>query len=77
MTNLVRATRQALGFTQEQFAKKANIPLRTYKRYEADTEKTEYRVPNAVTAIRIAKTLGKTVEELWDSERPHTGILAM
>ena len=77
MTNLVRATRQALGFTQEQFAKKANIPLRTYKRYEADTNKSEYRIPNVVTAIKIAKTLGKTVEELWGNERLHTGILAM
>lgn len=75
MNNPIRATRQSLGFTQEQFARKANIPLRTYKRYEADTDKSEYRIPNAVTAIKIAKNLGTTVEKLW-AQSVRTGIIA-
>lgn len=65
MTNIIKIRRQLLGLTQLQFANRANIPQRTYKRYEADTANKEYRVPDAVTAIRIAKVLGTTVEELW------------
>lgn len=65
MINLIRAKRQSLGLTQAQFAGKANTPLRTYKRYEADADNKEHRIPDAVTAIRIARALDSTVEELW------------
>ena len=65
MTNIIKSKRKALGLTQLQFATQAKIPLRTYKRYEANKDSTEHRIPDAVTAIRIAKTLGSTVENLW------------
>ena len=65
MANLIRIKRQSLGLTQAQFASKANMPLRTYKRYEANANNKEHRIPDAVTAIKIAQILGSTVEELW------------
>lgn len=68
MINTVQLRRKSLGLTQAQFAGKANIPLRTYKRYEADTESTEHRIPDAVTAIRIADALDvRDLRELWGS----------
>ena len=65
MTNIIKTKRQSLGLTQLQFASKAQIPLRTYKRYEADITSNDHRIPDAVTAIKIAKALGSTVEKLW------------
>jgi len=65
MGNKIKAARQSLGLTQLQFADKAKIPLRTYKRYEADESSNDRRIPDAVTAIRIAQTLDTTVEKLW------------
>ncbi len=65
MDNKIRVKRQSLGLTQVQLASKANMPLRTYKRYEADKGNKEHRIPDAVTAIKIAHVLGSTVEELW------------
>lgn len=49
------------GYTQEELAKKAGIAVMSYYRYEYGE-----RVPNTRTAIRIAKILNTTVEELWD-----------
>jgi len=69
MTNPIQAKRKSLGLTQAQFAGKANIPLRTYKRYEADTRSTDHRIPDAVVAIRIADALGmKDLRELWGTK---------
>lgn len=65
MGNKIKAARQSLGLTQLQFADKAKIPLRTYKKYEADESSNDRRIPDAVTAIRIAKSLDTTVEMLW------------
>ena len=65
MVNVIRTKRQSLGLTQVQLADIANTPLRTYKRYEADANNKEHRTPDAVTAIRIARALESTVEELW------------
>lgn len=70
MTNLIKSKRQTLGLTQLQFANKAKISTRTYKRYEADTTSKEYRIPDAVTAIKIARALDSTVEELWGTKVP-------
>ena len=67
MTNAIKTQRKLLGLTQVQFADKAKIPLRTYKRYEADKDSKEHRIPDAVTAIRIADALGvKDLRELWN-----------
>jgi len=72
MTNTIQARRKLLGLTQAQFAGKANIPLRTYKRYEADINSNDHRVPDAITAIRIADVLGVSdLRELWGTKCPH------
>lgn len=56
----LRAAREASGKTQAQVAKEAGVSEAAYQMYEYDT-----RCPNARTAIRIARALGVTVEELF------------
>ena len=65
--NTVKLKRQLSGLTQLQFSQKINIPLRTYKRYEADENSNEYREPKISTAIKIADELGvRDLRDLWD-----------
>lgn len=52
--------------TQEGISKKCNITCRSYQRYEHGK-----RTPNVYTAIRIARVLKTTVEELFPLERPN------
>lgn len=56
----LRAAREASGKTQAQVAKEAAVSERLYQDYEYD--KCE---PGVRTAIRIARALGTTVEELF------------
>ena len=56
----LRAAREASGKTQAQVAKEANVAERMYQDYEYDK-----REPGVRTAIRIAKALNSTVEELF------------
>ena len=66
MNNHLREKRLSLGLTQAQLAGKARTPLRSYRRYEADITNKEHRIPDALTAIRIANALGvKDLRELW------------
>lgn len=66
MKNHLREKRLSLGLTQAQLAGKAKTTLRSYRRYEADITNKEHRLPDAVTAIRIADALGvKDLRELW------------
>ncbi len=60
--NKIKKFRLSHKLTQIKMAAKANIPTRSYQNYEAGK-----RVPDAFTAIKIAKALGTTVEELWAS----------
>lgn len=53
--------RHKAGFTQKQIANSVGIAEVSYKRYEYGN-----RVPDARTAIRIAKALNTTVEDLWN-----------
>lgn len=53
--------RRKVGLTQKQIANSVGIAEVSYKRYEYGN-----RVPDARTAIRIAKALNTTVETLWD-----------
>ena len=55
------AMRKQSGKTIVQIAKEACISSRGYQKYELSGS-----LPNARTAIRIAKALDTTVEELWD-----------
>ena len=59
--NLV-AARQHLGKTQKQVADEVKLNIRMYQRYE-----TGVGTNTIQTAIRIAKSLGTTVEHLWDN----------
>ena len=56
----LRAAREASGKTQAQVAKEAKVAERLYQDYEYD--KCE---PGVRTAIRIARALNSTVEDLF------------
>lgn len=56
----LKITRQKQGLTQVEVAKKANITVTSYQRYESGE-----RIPRADTAKLIAKALNSTVEELF------------
>lgn len=58
----------AAGKTQAQVAKEANIGERLYQDYEYNK-----RTPSVTTAIRIARVLGSTVEELFGAATPAIG----
>ena len=59
----LRAAREQSGKTQAQVAMEVNVSERIYQSYEYD--KAE---PGVRTAIRIARALGTTVEELFDGQ---------
>lgn len=69
MSNKLKEKRAIIGLTQVQVAKKADITERDYRRYECSDRK-----PNVLTAIRIAKALGTTVEELWGNSSTNANI---
>ena len=56
----LRITRLLKGFTQEEIAKAAQISTRRYRDYESGK-----RIPNALTAIRIANKLNSDVKTLF------------
>ena len=60
MTTKLKTTRQQKGLTQVQVAKKANITVMSYQRYESGE-----REPRTSTAKLIAQALSSTVEELF------------
>lgn len=60
MNTRLKTTRQQKGLTQVEVAKKANITVTSYQRYENGE-----RIPRADTAKLIAKALNSTVEELF------------
>jgi transcriptional regulator with XRE-family HTH domain len=61
----LRAAREKSGKTQAQIAKEANVGERLYQDYEYDK-----REPGVRTAIRIARALDSTVEELFGAATP-------
>ena len=61
----LRAAREKSGKTQAQVAKEADIGERLYQDYEYDK-----REPGVRTAIRIAKALNSTVEDLFGAATP-------
>lgn len=58
----LRAARKRSGKTQAQVAQEAKVAERLYQDYEYGK-----REPGVRTAIRIARTLNSTVEELFDN----------
>lgn len=60
MENNLKAIRKKRGFTQVQVADKAQLTERGYQYIESAR-----RTPNVYLAIKIAKALNTTVEELF------------
>ncbi len=60
MNTKLKNAREKTGLTQVEVAKKANITESGYQKYEYGK-----RIPNVQTAIKIAKALDSTVEELF------------
>jgi len=56
----LRAAREKTGLTQSQVAEKIGVSELSYQRYEYDK-----REPGVRTAIRIARALNTTVEQLF------------
>lgn len=61
----LRAAREQSGKTQAQVAKEAKVSEVAYQLYEYDK-----REPGVRTAIRIARALNATVEELFGAAAP-------
>lgn len=61
MNKQLKNLRAKLGLTQVEIANKTKIAKRTYQYIEANE-----RTPNVKLAIRIAKALNSTVEELFE-----------
>ena len=55
--------REYLGVSQRWLARKVGCGKTTISEVERG------RLPNVVTAIKIARALGTTVENLWEGER--------
>ncbi|MFX1679888.1 helix-turn-helix transcriptional regulator [Mitsuaria sp. CC2] len=66
----VRRHRLEAGLSQEAFARKAEVPLRTFKRFELEGKAT------LETFVQILRGLGRTqyLQLLFPSEAPARGI---
>ena len=63
MKNLLKEKRKALNLTQKQVAERIGIQWQSYQRYE-----NQEVIPTVYTAIRLAKTLNTTVEEIFGED---------
>lgn len=61
----LRAAREKSGKTQAQVAKEIGVTERMYQRYEYDRNE-----PGVRTAIRIARAVDSSVEELFGAVTP-------
>ena len=55
----VRATRERLGISQSEISKAVGVAQATFAQYE-----TGAKAPNVYVAVKIARLLGTTVEQL-------------
>ena len=60
MKSKLKSKRKALGLTQREVSERIGMSASAYQAYEADR-----RTPNARLAIRFARALETSVEELW------------
>lgn len=63
MNEKLRDRREYLGLTQRQLARMAGVGKTTITEVEGGD-----RLPNVVTALRIARALKTTVESLWEDK---------
>lgn len=61
--NFIREKRKALNLSQREFSKRINISYQVFQKYENGTV-----IPSVLTALKIAKALNTTVEELFPIE---------
>ena len=61
----LKAAREQSGKTQAQVAKEVGIKEQSYQKYEYDKS-----TPNVRTAIRIARAVDSSVEELFGAATP-------
>ena len=61
--NFIREKRKALNLSQREFSKRINISYQVFQKYENGTV-----IPSVLTALKIAKALNTTVEELFPEE---------
>ena len=61
--NFIREKRKALNLSQREFSKRINISYQVFQKYENGTV-----IPSVLTALKIAKSLNTTVEELFPEE---------
>lgn len=67
----LREARLAAGLTQAEFCRRAGIPGGTYRPIEAG-----HKVPGRRTMFKIARALGRTVDELFAPENDPDGNTA-
>ena len=60
----LKAAREQSGKTQAQVAKEVGIREQAYQKYEYDKS-----TPNVQMAIRIARAVGSSVEEIFETGR--------
>nr|DAW59439.1 MAG TPA: Helix-turn-helix XRE-family like protein [Caudoviricetes sp.] len=58
----LKERREALGLTQRQVAEKIGVKYQSYQRYESLVI-----IPNAQIAVKVAKALNTTVEEIYSA----------
>ena len=63
MKILLKEKRKAWNLTQKQVAERIGIQCQSYQRYE-----NQEVIPTVYTAIRLAKTLNATVEEIFGED---------
>jgi len=63
MKNKIAEFRKKSKYTQMQIAEKLNIGTRLFQSYEYGTV-----IPSVIIALKIAKVLNTTVEELYSDE---------
>jgi transcriptional regulator with XRE-family HTH domain len=56
----LRSAREETGLTQEGLARRVDVPLRTYVRYEHGDS-----IPKGDALVRLARALGTTAEDLF------------
>ncbi|WP_288911931.1 helix-turn-helix transcriptional regulator [uncultured Bacteroides sp.] len=63
MNNTLKVQRAIIGMTQQQLAEAVGVSRQTINAIE-----TKKYVPSTVLALKIARTFGKTVEEVFQLE---------
>ena len=63
MNKRLRSRREYIGLSQRKLAALVNVGKTTISEIERGD-----RLPNVVTAIRIARVLETTVEDLWEED---------